>query len=360
MSASAGPAGRPNVAPVPPGGARDAAVHEDGPHGGQRTAGARLGPGPARRPEFRRRDHRRCVACRVRDAGEGVCVALQNLPSARRDASRPPAPGRSTARWGHGSGYAGRRPLPPLRVHSPACSGLGSAGLAGPPGRGRDGRPGGAGPRAANADGKGPRAGGRAGAAAVVRAEAVARPGHGAPGDAPPAPRPHRLPRVLHVHVLRCRRRPDPVDRRLRPAAALPAGAVARRSERITALEAMHLESCCVAPATECALVLDGDRPVRVALRSGEAAPVFQAPDGRRIGIPSVDAAGGRAACALSERTPGFTPLHDGGELLSPPASAGVLPGHAERRRVRGRGRGRVDLARPRAPAAPGHDRVLP
>lgn len=79
------------------------------------------------------------------------------------------------------------------------------------------------------------------------------------------------------------------------------------RGAQLTTLEAMHPQSYCVSPATGSALVIDGARLVRVHLATGGADPVFEAPEGWRIGIPTIDAAGTRAAFALSERTPGFT-----------------------------------------------------
>ena len=76
---------------------------------------------------------------------------------------------------------------------------------------------------------------------------------------------------------------------------------------RITDLPAMQPQRYCVSPAADCALVIDGNRLVKVDLSSGEAVPVFQVPSGWRCGIPTIDAAGSRAAFGLSESIPGFT-----------------------------------------------------
>lgn len=78
-------------------------------------------------------------------------------------------------------------------------------------------------------------------------------------------------------------------------------------AEQITDLDDLHLQSYCVLPATDTALVIDGDRLVRVDLTGGDTSPLFQAPEGWRIGLPTVDAAGVRAAFAISENPPGFT-----------------------------------------------------
>lgn len=78
-------------------------------------------------------------------------------------------------------------------------------------------------------------------------------------------------------------------------------------AEQITDLDGMRLQSYCLSPAIDCALVQVGDRLVRVDLGNGDAAPVFQAPQGWNVGLPTIDAAGSRAAFVVSERTPGFT-----------------------------------------------------
>lgn len=78
-------------------------------------------------------------------------------------------------------------------------------------------------------------------------------------------------------------------------------------ADQITDLDRMRLQSYCLVPATDSALVMDGGHLVRVDLRSGETAPVFQAPEGWHLGLPTVDAAGTRAAFVLSEDAPGFT-----------------------------------------------------
>ncbi|HET7560493.1 MAG TPA: oligogalacturonate lyase family protein, partial [Limnochordia bacterium] len=78
-------------------------------------------------------------------------------------------------------------------------------------------------------------------------------------------------------------------------------------AEQLTDLDGMLLQSYCVSPAANLALVRAGDQLLRVELESGEAAPVFKAPEGWRVGIPTVDAAGTYAAFVISERPPGFT-----------------------------------------------------
>lgn len=77
--------------------------------------------------------------------------------------------------------------------------------------------------------------------------------------------------------------------------------------EQITDLQGMRLQSYCVSPAAGCALVMDGSRLVRVDLRSGDTAPVFEPPEGWNLGLPTVDARGSRIAFVITEKAPGFT-----------------------------------------------------
>src|SRR5690606_34862419 len=76
----------------------------------------------------------------------------------------------------------------------------------------------------------------------------------------------------------------------------------AGKAWRITELENMWPQGYCVCPKADFALVIDHDEVVRVNLSSGEIDRLFKCPEGWRISIPTVDAAGSRAAFAISEK----------------------------------------------------------
>ena len=75
----------------------------------------------------------------------------------------------------------------------------------------------------------------------------------------------------------------------------------------LTDFDEMRPAVYCVSPTANCAMVIVADTLARVDLETGESEIVFRVPDGFRISLPTVDAAGSRVAFAISEKIPRLT-----------------------------------------------------
>ena len=77
--------------------------------------------------------------------------------------------------------------------------------------------------------------------------------------------------------------------------------------QQMTDLSGMRLQSYCVCPAKDIAVVIDGRTLKKVDLANGNVTQIFEISDRWVIHAPTVDAAGARLAFAVTERIEGFT-----------------------------------------------------